>query len=188
MFEYGQCSFTLRRAAAWALLLSISAVSSAWAAEADYSCHYGLKDAPSDVPKFSDYPARVEHIAKPAPLALLGNKEARSYRTVLRTAAETGPNFAGHYTIADVGCGSSCSHGAVIDEATGRVNFPPAMEIVSGVRADDYRLQYRVNSSLLIVLGGVHEDEAHGGIFYYRWDGKNLHLLRFVPADKICTR
>jgi hypothetical protein len=151
-------------------------------------CAYGLKNAPSGTPKFSDFPVRIEQITKSAAIDFRGNPTAHLYRTVLRAAAESGPNFAGHYMIADLGCGSSCSYAAMIDERTGKVYFDQRMEDLSGVRVDDDRLQFQVNSSLLIVLGGPHEDEEHGGIFYYRWTGEAFKLLRFVSGNSICKQ
>jgi hypothetical protein len=168
------------------VFLSGSFAANAWAEKPDLSCRYSLKDAPLDAPKFSDFPAPAEHIASPAPLDFRGNGKARQYRAILRDAAQRGPNFAGRYTIADIGCGSSCSYWAMIDERTGKISFYPALESIAGAQVDDYRLQHRVDSNLLILLGGPRKNETHGGIFYYRWDGNNFHQLRFVPAGTIC--
>jgi hypothetical protein len=41
------------------------------------------------------------------------------------TPAASGPNFAGHYTLARWGCGAGCVTVAVIDMTTGAVQFPP---------------------------------------------------------------
>jgi hypothetical protein len=161
----------------------------ATAAEPDLACRYGLKDAPSDAPKFADFPTPLEKILKPASVNVDGKSEARRYRTALRNAAKSGPDFAGHYKIVQLGCGSSCSYWALINEISGNVSFFPEMEDISGVRTDDNRLQFHVDSNLLILVGGPHEDEgAHSGIFYYRWITDSFRLLRFVPADTICKK
>lgn len=45
------------------------------------------------------------------------------FHTVIEEATKNGPNFAGRYTIADSGCGTSCESVAVIDAETGAAYF-----------------------------------------------------------------
>jgi hypothetical protein len=47
--------------------------------------------------------------------------QATEFRSALSQALEGGVNFAGRYTVATWGCGTSCQRHAVIDTATGRV-------------------------------------------------------------------
>lgn len=47
--------------------------------------------------------------------------QAREFRTVLSEALLGGVNFAGHYTVATWGCGTSCQNHAVLDARTGRI-------------------------------------------------------------------
>ena len=49
---------------------------------------------------------------------------SRLFRTELRRQAATGPNFAGHFTLARWGCGAGCVDVAVIDAISGDVFFP----------------------------------------------------------------
>jgi hypothetical protein len=74
-------------------------------------------------PKFSDYPVKPENIyAGPAAwIDLSGNKEAASNRAFIRQAAARGSNFAGHYIVAEWGCGIDCQNHAVIDTKSGRL-------------------------------------------------------------------
>ena len=51
---------------------------------------------------------------KPAPPKLVSPVD-RLFRTMIRQGASKGPNFAGHYTIAEWGCGSSCVSIALMD-------------------------------------------------------------------------
>ena len=47
------------------------------------------------------------------------------HRTKITEEMRTGPNFAGHYAIVEIGCGSSCRFAFLGDVATGKVHdFP----------------------------------------------------------------
>jgi hypothetical protein len=48
-----------------------------------------------------------------------------NYRTRITNEMRTGPNFAGHYAIVEIGCGTGCRFAFVGDVATGQVfDFP----------------------------------------------------------------
>ena len=58
------------------------------------------------ITRFEDYPVTAIFKGTPAlPKLRLGD---RLFRTRIRKGAAKGPNFAGHYTIADWGCGTRC--------------------------------------------------------------------------------
>jgi len=133
-----------------------------------------------------DKPSRYEDFAitnifkgKPAAVDLSSHPQARSYRTQLRRQAAEGPNFAGHYKIAIWGCGTSCQAFAIVDVQTGRVYFPPELPFVSYVNwdGDDFGLQFRIDSRLL-VLHGSPKEESRVGTFYYLWQTNTLRLIR----------
>jgi ankyrin repeat protein len=92
-------------------------------------------------PRFEDF--GVIHVFKDAParIDLSSNPTAREYRTRLREGAKKGPNFAGHYTVIDWGCGSNCQSIAIVDALTGKVYVATGTE-----RGADFKL----NSSLMI--------------------------------------
>lgn len=71
-------------------------------------------------PTFNEYPAGEIFKGRPAPPKLVRPGDRR-FRTKIREGAEAGPNFAGHLSIAEWGCGASCVSIAVIDAQTGRV-------------------------------------------------------------------
>lgn len=53
------------------------------------------------------------------------DSEYAHFRTRITNEMKTGPNFAGHYAIVTVGCGTSCNFSFVGDVATGKVyGFP----------------------------------------------------------------
>ena len=54
-------------------------------------------------------------------LPVIKTAEARRFRTMIREAAAKGPNFAGHFTVAEWGCGAGCVSVAIIDAATGSI-------------------------------------------------------------------
>jgi len=162
-------------------------------------------DLPKTGPKFSDYAVRPATIARPAPVALAG-REARRYRTMLREAAKAGPNFAGHYTIAGWGCGTSCLDWGIVDALTGKVTFDATLRVLetpagdwanyealtksyaaSGANKGDFDLLlFRRDSSLLVMLGAPGEDETRDGVTYLHWTGARFEQVRFVPAKEIC--
>jgi hypothetical protein len=76
---------------------------------------------------FARYPA--ERIYKGEPVApKLITPTQRQFKTVLRKGEAKGPNFAGHYSVVEWGCGSNCVSFAVVDVLNGNVydtDLPP---------------------------------------------------------------
>ena len=126
-------------------------------------------------PSFNQYPApdRMPAGQKPA-VPILATARQRLYRTMIREGAKQGPNFAGHYTIAGWGCGSSCAGFAIVDAITGKTFDTPfkyyEMEEIS----------YNLNSRLLILKGCPEEENC--GTYHYEWTGSQLKLLKKIPA------
>ena len=148
--------------------------------------------APLNPPSFARYPSVPSYGAKPAPVNLASHPRAKTYRTMLRDGAKSGPNFAGQYTIVGWGCGTSCLDFAIVDARSGAVYFPP-FGVVSSVHVDTTpgepeptygALRYRVDSSLLVVLGAPGEAEELEGISYYHWNGKKLVQVRHLKSLK----
>lgn len=144
------------------------------------------------VPSFEDYPAAEAFKGRIAPVDLR-SRRARLFRTMLRQGAAAGPNFAGHYTIVGWGCGTSCITFAIVDARTGRVFFPPGIDVLSmdhvDVNPDEPEsqftgLRYRLGSRLLIVAGAPNEDVSREGIGYYLWNGTSLERRHFIASRK----
>jgi hypothetical protein len=75
-------------------------------------------------PSFDQF--RVDEVFRGRPARPLRNtRDARLFRTRIAESAKKGPNFAGKYTIAQWGCGTSCIDIALIDEETGTVYDGP---------------------------------------------------------------
>ena len=105
---------------------------------------------------------------------------ARKFRTsVSRRIAEKGINFAGHYSLVAVGCGTGCSITAIVDARDGKAYFPDVLNGWTGIVGDydipdseDLRV-FKTFSRLLRAIGrpriGAMADERYGpsGIYYY---------------------
>ena len=129
---------------------------------------------------------------KPAPLNLRSHPMARMFRTRIREQLqEEGINFAGHYTIAAMGCGTGCSTTAIVDARNGRAYFPQVLDgwsVGPGAWPDegeDVRT-FRTNSRLLKVIGsprlGAYEEWGPPGVYYYEWKNNRLRQVHFVPT------
>jgi len=133
--------------------------------------------------KFEDYPAVSDFKGKPA-APVLATKTDRMFRTQIREAAKKGPNFAGHYTVAEWGCGSGCVALAVVDAITGRIIAAPsgtlALPLPEGANGREYQGPvYKVNSRLFIADGCPGEVKC--GTYYYEWKANRFKLLRYDP-------
>jgi len=143
-------------------------------------------------PSFEKYPAEV-YAGQPAPLNLRSHRLARMFRTSIREQLhEEGINFAGHYTVAVMGCGTGCSIAAIVDARNGRAYFPQVFEGWTS-EIGDYQFSegedirtFRVNSRLIRVIGRprMSADERWGasGIYYYEWKNNQLRQVHFTPA------
>jgi len=131
---------------------------------------------------------REEKIFKGKPVEpnLATHKDARKYRTVLKRQSREGPNFAGHYTIITIGCGTSCAGIAVVDAQTGHVYFPKNLHNVfwAGWWHEPYGPQFKLNSRLLIVYGQANSEDEPYGVSYFQWIDNDFQLLHFEPRDR----
>src|SRR5215469_12641927 len=133
--------------------------------------------------KFADYAEERGFIGKPA-APQPASKRQKMFRSAIRQAAAKGPNFAGHFTVAEWGCGAGCASFVIVDAINGKTFDPPfktvAMPLVEGGRL--YQgVVYHLNSRLLIVDGCPDEDDAKCGTYYYEWKDGQLQLLPFDP-------
>ena len=138
------------------------------------SCRVSAQTA---APRFDDYPAVGKYKGKNATVVL--TKDDREFRTRLRTAARTPPNFAAHYIVTAWGCGTECLAGAVIDANSGAVHLFPHTICCWGADVDDkFRpIEFRLDSSLIVFLGERNEKEGDDGAHYYDFhDGKFVHV------------
>lgn len=136
------------------------------------------------MPRFEQYPARDPFTGTPAPVDLSSAEGARQFRTALREGAAKGPNFAGHYTMVEWGCGTACQSFAVVDARTGRVTFGPRpLSVGTAYRFDSELLIADPPESWLAAYGADATDAvgSNARSIYYRWDGRRLIPLDSLP-------
>lgn len=140
----------------------------------------------SDVPTFESLAVTEQFTGKPVRPVLV-SREALKYRTVITEGSREGPNFAGHFTIVEWGCGAGCVQFAIVDAKTGSVFMPPFYvgppAVVEGSDAEpEDPLQYHKDSKLLIVNGS--RNEKSEGVYYYKWDMGKLTLIKSNDKNK----
>ncbi len=143
---------------------------------------------------FDAFPASPSFHGVPAS-PVLRTAGQRLFRTRIREGAKEGPNFAGHYTIADWGCGTACESMVVIDAQTGAVYEGPFGQLPNAVldygealrydrdASGNYLyddLSYRLNSRLLIARGCPNFKDC--GTYFFEWTGSRFRLLRKISA------
>jgi hypothetical protein len=137
-------------------------------------------DLPIDAPLFEQFPAAKRLNKPPAPADIKRDRSARMFRTVLTQSAKKGPNFAGHYTVVLWGCGSGCVALAIVDADSGKVYFPSNLLSVDNMAVELTTLiDFRIDSRLLIVVGGINDDPALRGISYFVWEHNRLKRIKF---------
>jgi hypothetical protein len=109
---------------------------------------------------------------------------ARDHTDIIRKAVRRGPNFAGHYTVVNWGCGSSCGTYVIVDNRTGRIYEP--QEISKGVELGVAGPEHRPNSTLMVVAS-CPPPEQYGykncERKFYKWNGSKLILLKTEPVN-----
>jgi len=135
--------------------------------------------APSDAPRFEDYPAG-EVYRGPVAEVRLDSRRARMFRTRLREDSRGGPNFAGHYAVVVWGCGTGCAQMGVVDSKTGRVYFPPVeyMDIPDMEDAAARSQWFRLDSRLLRITKNFYDGMGSYKAYYYLFDRGRFRLLR----------
>ncbi|HJT88516.1 MAG TPA: hypothetical protein VJ732_11685 [Bryobacteraceae bacterium] len=147
------------------------------------------------LPRFAEYRATEIFKGKPA-APVLRTHEDRLFRTRIREAAAKGPNFAGHLTIAEWGCGAGCVSIAVIDARTGAVSRAPfhvlaasgaaPLRYADGTADTDLSfepLEYMPDSRMLLARGCPEEKDCAS--YYYEWAGTVFRLIQKVPPAPV---
>ena len=97
---------------------------------------------------FTDFPA-LAYLGSPAQITLPDfagrDKWTRNFRTRIRDGLRAGPNFSGHYSLIEIGCGTSCRFAFLADARNGQVfSFP-----YGGEEQNDMELLYNRDSRLV---------------------------------------
>jgi hypothetical protein len=139
-----------------------------------------VEEAQLAAPKFSEYPAPAYTGPRAAALAAGGDARLERDREPLATALASAPNFAGRMVLLRLGCGSGCEQVALVDLASGRVAYPPALADLPPSTTCSSRgpLVFRRDSRLVTVTG---RDKTELVTRYYVWD-PDSGLLRLVAS------
>ena len=147
-------------------------------------------DVPGDAPSFEQFAVRESFTGQPAAPDVRSHPMSRLFRTMIREGAKRGPNFAGHYTIVFWGCGTGCRSLAIVNARNGKVYHPSNLSAVDNGNVafeefeapglDDGLFQFRQDSKLIRVVGGINEDDKLRGISWFVWDKERLRRIRFV--------
>jgi hypothetical protein len=129
-------------------------------------------------PRFEDYKVTEQYAGKCAPLVL--TRRDREFRTRLREASQEKPDFAGHYIVAEWGCGAGCVMGAIIDAKTGRVYWLPFTVCCWSADVPDTfePIEYRIDSSLIVINGARNEKEGDNGKHFYKFENGKFVLIQ----------
>lgn len=97
---------------------------------------------------FTDYPAdRYMSASETIALPNFDGRDSgfRNFRTRIRNGLKMGPNLAGHFSLVEIGCGTSCRFAFVADAQTGQVfEFP-----YGGEEQYELNLLYNLDSKLV---------------------------------------
>lgn len=118
---------------------------------------FAAEPAPTQTPgttpmeRFENYPAKTIYKGKPAKINFVKNPKLREYRTALRESIREGANFAGHYRVTEVGCGTACQLIFVLDTKTGQSLAVGKNSQVGELSMACDGALYQLDSNLLIV-------------------------------------
>ena len=144
-------------------------------------------------PKSSDYAVKEVFKGTLAEVKIL-KPEDRLYRTILRKQAKKGPNFAGHYRMAAIGCGFDSFFIAVIDNQTGKVYWPPfgCISLAGGFgiplpegKGDKPNPAFHVNSRLFVFIGVENREDVKPedrAAQFWVFDKGKFRLVYSIPA------
>jgi len=97
-------------------------------------------------PNFGRYQTQIDRGRIMTPDFRGRDRAYATLRTRIRDGAKAGPNFAGHLTLVEIGCGAGCRVVPVVDIRTGRVlDFP-----LGGEENLSLVLRYRPDSRLIV--------------------------------------
>jgi len=129
------------------------------------------------IPSFQRYAVKDIYKGKAA-TPVLRTPGDRQFRTRIRAGSAKGANFAGHYTLIILGCGTQCSSFLIVDARTGRVFADAQKEYTCWP-------YHRIDSRLLVTDVCSGPAETNCSRDYWEWTGTELKLLAKTPIS--CT-
>ena len=104
----------------------------------------------TELPHFEDYPKKEIFQGVPAPVDFASNPDTQYFQEQLTEGAKEGPNFAGHYTVVEWGCGTECQNHMIVDAITGKVYSLPEPPKIPDNLITARGVSFRLGSKLLI--------------------------------------
>ena len=139
-----------------------------------------LSRAQQVTPTFGQYPVSEKFNGPRAPLRLR-HRQDREFRTELTMASKRPVNYAGHYIVANIGCGASCLLTAVVNAQSGAIVWLPFSLCCwdpNGVQP----VLHRVDSDLLVLHGQRDESGIAGTYFMRLVQGRFQEVYKREPA------
>lgn len=141
------------------------------------------------LPSMDDYLVTQVYHGHIAEVKLSTSLKAKKFKTRLTEDARNGPNFSGHYTVIEIGCGTNCQYVWVIDAINGNIIGEPLHAIFGAL--------YDINSKLLI-LNPLPEDadiSYFGSVMinncetkYFVMDHGKLKLVFQEPMESLLRK
>lgn len=132
----------------------------------------------ASIPRSAQYPATGRFTGKTKLPDFRGrDRKFNTFRTRIRDGMREGPNFAGHYSVVQIGCGTGCLFAIVGDNNTGKpANFPRGGEENSSMQ-----LHFELGSRLLAAQW-LDYNANKCVVEFFDYDRKTWNLVRKVEV------
>ena len=145
-------------------------------------CHEAAAQERKRVPRFEDYPVKEVYEGKSA-RPVLETEDQRGAVTYYQAVADGGTNFAGHYAVVTLTCGTGCIMADYLDTKTGRIISGKVANSGWGEKHDAFReIEFRRGSRLIVFAGQIDEKGPLGWHFYL-FDRGRLKRLYTLPTQ-----
>jgi hypothetical protein len=140
----------------------------------------GMDSEPSSAPRFSEYPSAPFDASAAPKFDFSGGELSREGREIVQQALISGPNFAGHVTVALTSCGPACGRVVLLDWRSGQLQESAPQNPLAEVQGSlpcrpDEALLFRRDSRLLSIT------RMRGTAVvtqYYVWNQDNAALVQ----------
>jgi len=141
------------------------------------------------LPYFEDFPVSEEFRGLPVSPNFSANLDRLRFVTRITEGAKKGPNFAGHYTIIEWGCGTECLSGVIVDAKTGTIYSIPWSGFGREFQIDSYLLI--INPPEIIESRYPYYPYDQSGKLptwvyseYYKWENNQFVLIYKYKPEK----
>lgn len=142
------------------------------------------------LPALADFPAEATTApSRPQRLAeRIDHRHASRFRRQLESELDREANFAGHFRLVELGCGTDCRTLAIVDLDTGRVFVPKETEAtVHGLRCATKVVLFAPDSRLLVLARSRGEATR---VDFFVWDQRELRRIYSMTTStsELCSR